>query len=193
MDRGTFVRKAFHLASPVWLVWYWTPPDAWIGVPKVGVLLFFLCGTLLIEAGRLITRRRIPGLRDNESDRISAYAWGSLGLGLGLMFFPGELVIPTFWGMAWIDPLCAESRKKGGYPWVPFAAYLGLAVALMLFVVPLAPFQTAPLPLWRMALYAPVAAVLGLAAERPNIRWIDDDFLMHIVPLLALAGLSKIG
>lgn len=168
------------------------PPDAWVSVPKAGVLLLFLCSALLIEAGRLFTGRPIPGLRPNESDRMSGYAWGSLGLALGLLFLPGELVIPTFWGMAWIDPLCAYARKRGGYPWAPWAAYVALVVAVSFLVVPLAPPPTSPVPLARLALYAPVAGALAIAAERPNLWWIDDDFLMHVVPMLGLAGLSRI-
>jgi len=188
VDR-TIVRRAFHLTSPVWLIWYWMPPDSWVGVPKAAVLLFFLCGALLIEAARLITGRRIVGLRDYEQDRMSAYAWGSLGLTLGLLFFPGEIVIVTFWGMAWIDPLCGFSRKRGGYPWLPFVAYLALGVALSVLVVPTAPYQTTAFTLERIALYVPLAAVLAVAAERPNLKHFDDDFLMNVLPMLALAGL----
>ncbi len=196
MDRRTFVRRGFHLTSPVWLIWYWMPPNAWVGVQKEFVLLFFLCGALLIEAARLIFRFPIPGLRDYETDRLSAYAWGSIGLATGLFFFPGELVIPTFWGMAWIDPLCAYAKKKGRYPHLPLAAYFGLAVLILTFVVPLAPYQTTPLvgpsASARIALYALVAAGLAILAEYPNWRWVDDDFLMHIIPLLGLAALSRI-
>ncbi|HEV8594439.1 MAG TPA: hypothetical protein VGR51_02810 [Thermoplasmata archaeon] len=192
MDRGAFARRAFHLTSPAWLVWYWMPQDAWIGVRKEGVLLFFLCGALLIEAGRLILGYEVPGLRAYEADRISAYAWGSLGLAIGLFFFPGEIVIVTFWGMAWIDPLCAYTRKVGGYPWVPLVAYVVLGIALSLAVVPLAPYQTVPLSWSRVAVYVPVAAVLALAVEKPNFKHVDDDLLMHVVPMFSLAAMSRI-
>jgi len=196
VDRGTLVRKGFHLTSPVWLIWFWMPPDAWIGVPKLAVLLFFLCGALLIEAARLIFGFRIPGLRTYESDRLSGYAWGSLGLGFALLFFPGEFVIPTFCGMAWVDPLCAYSKKHGRYPVLPLAGYVWVATFLIAFVVPLAPYQTTPfgglLAGERILLFATVAAGLAILAEYPNLRWIDDDFLMTVVPLLGLAGLSRI-
>ena len=63
MDRATLVRRGFHLASPVWLVWYWMPPDAGIGMRKELVLLLLLCGALLIEApddfGNRIQRMRL--------------------------------------------------------------------------------------------------------------------------------------
>lgn len=192
MDRGTLVRRAFHLTSPVWLIWYWMPPDAWIGVRKEGVLLFFLCGALLIEAGRLITGFRLPGLRENESDRISGYAWGSLGLGLGLLFFPGQLVIPTFWGMAWIDPLCGYTRKKGGYPRYPVVAYLLLWLAISFLVVPFAPYNSAPIGGLTAVVFGGLATVVAIAAERPNLKHVDDDFLMFVVPLLAIAVLAML-
>ncbi|HKZ64099.1 MAG TPA: hypothetical protein VJ400_06625 [Thermoplasmata archaeon] len=190
MDRSTLVRRTFHLASPVWLVWYWMPPDAWIGVRKELVLLFFLCGALLIEAGRLITGRQFLGLRGYESGRLSAYAWGSLGLAVGLLFFPGEIVIVTFWGMAWIDPLCAHMRKKRGDPWVPFVAYVALAAFLSLLVVPTALYSTSPWSPEVIAVFAPLAAIVALAAERPNLKHVDDDFLMHVLPMVVLAVLS---
>lgn len=184
------MRKAFHLASPAWLVWYWLPPDAWIGVRKEAVLIVLLSVTLLIEAGRLISGRHLLGFRDYESDRLSANAWGALGLAMALLFFPGQFVIPAFWGMAWIDPLCAYTRKHGGYPWVPLAAYALLAALLLLFVVPLAVYQTTAVPPPRMALYVPLAAVAAIASERPKLRHVDDDFIMHVVPLLTLTGAS---
>ncbi len=188
MDRSTFVRRAFHLASPAWLVWYWMPPDSWVGVRKELVLLLFLCGALLIEATRLITGRHILGLRAHERERVSAYAQGGLGLAIGLLFFPGEYVIPAFCGMAWIDPLCAYTRRTRGYPWFPLVAYTVLATFLFLVVVPLAAFGTTPVPWTRVAFLAPSAAVAAIAVERPNLKHVDDDFIMHIVPLLVLTA-----
>jgi hypothetical protein len=168
------------------------PPDAWIGVRKEAVLVSILCVALLIEASRLITGRRFPGLREDESDRISSYAWGSMGLALGLFFFPGEIVIVTFWGMAWIDPLCAYTRKRGGFPFVPLVAYVALAFGVSFLVVPAALYQTVPLGPSRIAAFAILGAVLALGAEKPNWKHVDDDFLMHVVPMVALAALSAV-
>lgn len=192
VDTSTLVRKGFHLSSPVWLIWYWMPPDAWVGIRKEAVLVSLLCVALVVEAGRLISGRRLPGFRGDEADRISSYAWGSLGLALGLLFFPGEIVIVTFWGMAWIDPLCAYTRRTGGYPWVPFVAYILLAMGLSFIVVPTALYQTEPLDGGRIVLVAVLAAVLALWAERPNLRHIDDDFLMNVIPMVILTVLALV-
>jgi hypothetical protein len=109
-------------------------------------------------------------------------------LTIGLLFFPGEFVIAAFWGMSWIDPLCAYTRKHGGYPWIPLVAYNALAVALFLAVVPLAEYGTRPVPPVLVALYAPLAAIVAVVVEKPNLKQVDDDFLMVIVPLVVLTG-----
>jgi len=192
VDGSTLIRKGFHLTSPVWLIWYWMPPDAWVGVRKEAVLVSILCVALLVEAARLLTGRRFVGMREDESDRISSYAWGSLGLALGLFFFPGEIVIVTFWGMAWIDPFCAYSRRRRWYPWIPLTAYVVLALAVSVLVVPAALYQTIPLGPSRIAGLAILGAVLALAAEKPNWKHVDDDFLMHVVPMVALAAVFEI-
>lgn len=189
VDASAVVRRAFHLTSPVWLIWYWIPPDAGIGVRKEAVLVILLSLALLVEAGRLLSGRRLLGLRANESSRMSAYAWGSLGLAVGLLFFPGEVVILTFWGMAWIDPLCAYTRSSRGYPWVPFAAYALLAAVLSLTVVPTATYQTRMLGVLEIALVATLGAAMALVAERPNLAYVDDDFLMNVVPMVVLSAL----
>jgi len=191
VDRSTLIRRGFHLTSPLWLIWYWMPSDAWIGVRKEAVLVSILCVALVIEAARLLTGRRILGFRADESERVSSYAWGSLGLAFGLFFFPGEIVIVTFWGMAWIDPLCAYTRRKGGYPLVPFAAYAVLAAALSFLVVPTAIDRTGPFDATRIAVVALMGASLAVAFEKPNIKHVDDDFLMNVGPMVVLAALFR--
>ena len=41
-----------------------------------------------------------------------------------------------------------------------------------------------------LVLFAPIAGAVAVAVERPNLKHVDDDFLMFVVPLLALAALS---
>ena len=177
-------RRLFHLASPVFLLYYWIPRD--LGNPATGLtreaLLVLAVGTVLaVDIGRLALRIPVFGLRKYEAGRMSAYAWGTIGLGLALAFFPPPLVIPVFCGMAWVDPLAAWSRKTGRYPWVPAPAY-ALTVAFLLAAI--GGFD----PLEILALTA-IATPVALLAEYPDIRVVDDDFTMTIVPLLALTPL----
>ena len=174
-------RRLFHLASPVFLVYYWIPPD--LGNPQTGLtreaLLLLSAGTVLaVDLGRLALRIPVFGLRKYEAGRVSAYAWGTIGLALGFAFFPMVLVIPAFCGMAWIDPLCAWSRRTGRYPWLPAVAYA------LVFAFLTGGFGG--LTILKVAALTAIATPLALLAEYPDIRVVDDDFLMTMVPLIAL-------
>ncbi|MFQ5919199.1 MAG: hypothetical protein ACE5I4_04040 [Thermoplasmata archaeon] len=179
-DEGPVLRRAIHLASPVFLAYYLLPDDLGIGVPKLLVAALLWLVTLGIELLRLLGRLEILGIRDYERGQVSAYFWGGTGLFLGLALFPPAFVVVATFGMAWIDPLCAITRRRGGYPWVPLVAYLILAaVGLTL----LTEFSFAA-----VLAFALVAAVVAVAAEYPRLRWIDDDFTMFIAPLIALTA-----
>ena len=178
-------RRMFHLASPVFLLYYWIPED--LGHPTTRItreaILLLAVGTVLtVDVVRLALRIPVFGLRKYEAGRLSAYAWGTIGLALGLVLFPAILVIPVFCGMAWIDPLCAWSRATGRYPWLPVAAYAG-AFGFLLATIgsELDPLEIGAL----VGIGTPVA----LVAEYADIRTVDDDFLMTIVPLLVLTPL----
>jgi len=171
-------RRLFHLASPVFLVYYWIPPDLVGGLARQGLLFLFLGSALCVEVARIALRIPVFGMRHYEAARFSAYAWGTIGLALGFLFFPWVLVIPAFCGMAWIDPLAAWSRRTGRYPWLPAIGYAAVFAGVLLAV--------GTLNLAEAAALTTIAAPVALLAEYPDIRVVDDDFLMTVVPLLVL-------
>jgi len=177
-------RRLFHLASPVFLLYYWIPQDlgnATTGLTREAILSLAVGTVLAVDVARLALRIPVFGLRKYEAGRMSAYAWGTIGLALALVFFPPILVIPVFCGMAWIDPLCAWSRRTGRYPWLPAFGY-ALAFAFLLGGIGgLNPIEIAAL--------AAIATPVALLVEYPDVRVVDDDFLMTIVPLLVLTPL----
>jgi hypothetical protein len=176
-------RRLFHLASPVFLLYYWIPEDLGsTGIRRQALLLLSVGTVLAVDVVRIALRIPVFGLRKYEAGRLSAYAWGTIGLALGFAFFPLILVIPTVCGMAWIDPACAWSRRTGRYPWLPVIAYAAVFASLLVIVGrDLRPLQIGALT----AIATPVA----LLAEYADIRVIDDDFLMTIVPLIAVTPL----
>ncbi|MCJ2531368.1 MAG: hypothetical protein LN413_03495 [Candidatus Thermoplasmatota archaeon] len=183
-EEGPVLRRAIHIASPVFLAYYLLPDDLGIGVPKLLVAAILWLVTLVIELLRLLGHLEILGIREYERGQISAYFWGGTGLFLGLVLFPPVFVVVAMFGMAWIDPLSALTRRRGGYPWVPLVAYLALAtVGLSL----LTPFRFPAV----LAL-ALIAAVVAIAAEYPRLRWIDDDFTMFMAPLIALTAVGAL-
>ncbi|MFQ5908195.1 MAG: hypothetical protein ACE5JE_05145 [Thermoplasmata archaeon] len=177
-EEGPVLRRAIHIVSPVLLGYYLLPDDLYIGVPKLLVAVVFWLVTLVVEVLRLLGRLEILGIRDYERGQVSAYFWGGTGLILGLALFPPPFVVVAMFGMAWIDPLATLTRRRGGYPYVPLIAHLVLAT------VGLALLTTLAFP--AILTLALIAAVVAVAAEYPRLRWIDDDFTMLMVPLIAL-------
>lgn len=173
-------RRVFHLISPIFLGYYWIPDPLPNGVHREALLILFFGTAVMVEVARIALRIPLFGMRTYEADRMSAYAWGAIGLVFALLFFPMVLVIPVFCGMAWIDPLCAWSRRAKTYPWVPAIAYAGVFAGLLLAERTLSPLE--------VSAFTAIAAPLALIAEYPDFPRVDDDFLMTIVPLLALTA-----
>src|SRR3970040_471184 len=144
-------RRLFPLASPVFLVYYWIPPDLVGGLARQGLLFLFLGSALCVEVARIALRIPVFGMRHYEAARVSApagcgaYAGGTIGLALGFLFFPWILVIPAFCGMAWIDPLAAWSRRTGRYPWLPAIGYAPVFAGVLVAGGALKPAEAAAL------------------------------------------------
>jgi len=175
-------RRAVHLLYPIALAYYFIPPDSLIGVPREYLVVVVVAGFIAFEAYRLTRKVEIPMIRHYEKRRAGAYAFGIVGIGLGLIFFPMPITIVAVCGMAWIDPLCHVTKKGALYPAVPLIAYYFLALALLLVFSNYGAAFAAAL--------AVVGTVSAIAAERPSLKMIDDDFTMVIVPLLVLGAID---
>lgn len=178
-EAGPLVRRAFHVVSPLLLVYYVLPADLWISFPKVYVVAIFWLALLAIEILRLALGIELLGLRDYERWQLSAYFWGGTGLFIGILFFPAPFVAVGLIGMAWVDPLCGWTRQKGGYPYIPIVVYAALAFATL--------GLTSERPLEHVAVLTLIATALAIVVEYPSLRWIDDDFTTQFVPALAMS------
>jgi hypothetical protein len=160
MDMGQVLRRLVHISAPAFLVYYYLPDPIFPGLfGKQPGLFLFLALILVIEALRLYFSPHIIGMRDYENYRISAAAWTAMALTVAFAFFPIELVLPVILGMGWV------------------------VLYFVLMIVPLAYFfGLTPL----VVLSSIVATFLGIMAEVKKNWYIDDDFLMIMVPLLGL-------
>lgn len=182
MDKGHVIRRIVHMMAPLCLVYYVLPDPLWPGAPGNQVMLLFLFEAILVfEALRLYYRWPIIGIRDYEYDRISAAAWAALAMVVALILFPVELVAPAIIGMAFVDPLIGElrHRKSPWYPSIPTAVYFLLILAVLWY------FMGPTLP---VLLATAVATGLAISFEHLRTKYVDDDFLMTIVPLLGMAA-----
>lgn len=180
MDTGQVLRRLVHISAPVYLVYYFLPDPVFPGfVDKQPGLFLLLALILVIEAFRLYFAPHIIGMRDYENHRISAAAWTAMALTIALAFFPIEIVLPVVLGMGWIDPMLGmmRSRKSRFYPAVPTVLYFVLMVVPLTYFFGLTPL---------VIVASVVATFLGILSEIRKNWYIDDDFLMIIVPLLGL-------
>ena len=180
------VRRLVHLCLPVFLLYYIIPDDTWIGIDKRLVLLGALFFFIIFEFLRLAYQIRVFGTREYEMDFMAAYLWAGIGFTVAFLLFDYALVVPALLGMAWIDPLSGflRGRKSGLYPWLPFASYLVLAAVALIVVSSFAPRS--------IVFIAAAGAASGIAAEHKRVRFVDDDFLMLVIPLLVMTAVSLI-
>ncbi len=178
MDGATIFRRTFHLASPIFLGYYVLPEVVHGTITRTSLLILFAGTAWCIEVARISLGLRLFGMRGYEGQRVSAYAQGTLGLVVGLLFVDPRIVIPVFIGMAWIDPFASQVRERR---WprptvgvVYFALFLGIEVLMNSFMPTLA------------AVYALAATLSALAVEGRRFAHLDDDLLMQVVPYVVL-------
>lgn len=182
MDGSAAFRRAFHIASPVFLGYFLLPEELPGGISRIAVTILFVGTALCIEIARIALGIRMFGMRPYEGQRVSAYAQGLLGLAFGLLVIADpRVVVPVFLGMAWIDPLSAMARRRGWPRVGPTIAYA------LLFLGTILVMDAFPLP--AAILLTAVATSLAMVAEGPKIPQIDDDLLMQVLPYVVLYAL----
>ncbi len=182
METGQVVRRLVHISTPVFLIYYFLPDPLWMGGPtRVLGLLILLAIVLVSEVLRLVYRPKIIGMRDYEQFNISAGAWAAIAMTFTFLFFPIGFAAPALMGMAWVDPVIGDLRKKRSplYPSLPLVLYFVIALGSMAMILG---------PSIGVVLAAILATPLAILAERWKSRYVDDDFLMIVIPLLAIAG-----
>lgn len=184
MEKPRLFRRLFHLTSAFYLVYYILPEELIPGFFKIYGVIILIVVALIVEAIRLKTKKIVYGMRKYEKKQISAYAWFAMGMGLALLLFPMIFVVSVVIGMAVIDPLIGEIRfrKKELYPIVPSILY-GIIMYVCLLLL-------SDMAIWVLVLYTIVGTFCAIYAESWNIKAIDDDFLMIIVPLMVLFALD---
>jgi hypothetical protein len=150
------------------------------------VVVAFFSAIMLFEAFRLWKGITFMGLRPHEKDQIASFAWAAAGITAVLWLCPHDIATAALIGMALVDPLAGELRLARVHDGMTISStlliYFGLCIASLLA--------------WDMRsalvslLLAAVAAPLAIASERVKIRYVDDDFLMSVVPAAAMTGLA---
>jgi hypothetical protein len=184
MDYGNIARRIVHLSAPAFLVYYYLPSPLWEGGPTPQVaLLATLVIVLTFELVRLVRGFKVPGMRSYEKEQISAGAWAGIALTVAFLFFPVQYAAPVIVGMALVDPVIGKVRRTRWYPWGPYLFHLAIMITVLALFL--------PLDLWTV-IVAAITSALALGAEGIKTSYVDDDFLMIVVPLIGLALLMSL-
>ena len=172
-------RRFNHTIAACFVVYFLFPSEI-LGLQRSYFIVFFWLLVVSIEIARLTKGIKILGMREYEKDRIASFVWFASGscLLLGLYeigFFPQSLVIATIIMAAYTDPVIGEATKKWGDK---NGIICGLACSFAIYQI-----------IVGVLFYSIVGSIAAVIAERPKIKWFDDDLAMQIVPMLILFAL----
>jgi hypothetical protein len=175
---GHILRRIVHLFMLVLPFLYYAYANTVASVIKLSskqLLLLVLGITLILEIIRLCFGFILFGQRSIERKKLSSMASGICGICLVLLLAPRFLAIPIIASCAIVDPLLGELRQTrlpSVWTWI-----IGMAGVALIWGLASRWYST---PHWLLLVMAPWTVLL----ERPNFRWIDDNLMMLLGPLL---------
>jgi len=183
---GHRLRRLIHAGMFVipWVYFlYGTLIAGWFDLTPRQFLLMIALLMTLFEGLRLWRGWVFFGQRTHERKQLSSFFWGVISIALVLAFSGPAYYIPIITVCSWVDPLVGELRTKGMRPAVVFVSGLVLAWAIwFLGYLFLGSFM------W----IGFICGFLAVFFEKFNWRWIDDNALMQLTPLLFYVLLLKV-
>lgn len=152
------------------------------GVPRWTLLIAFFAIVSSVEAVRLLMGWNFFGLRPHERSQIASFVWAAAGITVALWLFREDVATAAIIGMAFVDPLAGELRKNTRVTPVtlglPILAYVAISVTVLHLYGIMSPLS--------VVIVSIIGATTAVAVEREKVRYLDDDFLMIVMPCLLM-------
>lgn len=183
-NKNHWQRRLFHLVIGLTPLIYYKltdPISSLLHLSPIYWLSTLAIVIIILEGIRIKKGWLFYGQREYEKNEPSAFMWTCLGVILVLLCAPpyqgqkGAFVQPIIWSLTLGDPLLGECRRAR----VPVITTLLVTLLVLSLVWILAVFWY-ELPYW-LIFIMPTLAIIG---EWPQIRWIDDNFMMVFLPLV---------
>jgi len=174
-------RRVFHAFGASFLFYYMLPDLDWINAMKFLVPPIVVALAIALEVLRLkgkISSDHFFGLRMYEQNRVGSYLFFAVGVLILLRFFPQQIAIPCILCACLADPIMGELRHRFGKKEIYIFGFL---VCLLFFMVT---WYKADVRL--MVLVSIVGASGAVIGETKKFWWLDDDFMIQILPALLL-------
>lgn len=189
MSRETVARRLVHALIALAPLYYLLPVEIGLfGLRRWMLLVLFLCAIIAFESLRLAKGWRFFGLRPHETKQIASFAWAAAGITATLWLFTMEVATAALVGMALVDPLAGLLRGAGTRDRVTVssssAAYFAIAFSALMLV--------GETDLIGCAATAAVGTALAIPSEWFDVPYVDDDFLMLVIPGLGMTALTLV-
>ena len=174
-------RRVFHAFGASFLLYYMLPDVDWINllkfwIPIVIIILVFILEYLRIKG--MLNSNHFFGLRMYEKKRVSSYLFFGVAILLLLLFFPQQIAIPCILCASIADPIMGEIRQRFGEKMVYMVGFL---VCMLFFLV-----SWYKAGVWVALLISGIGASFAVIGETKKIKWLDDDFMIQMLPAFVL-------
>lgn len=171
-------RRVFHTFGASFLIYYLIPTNVeWIKILKFWIPVTIIIFVLVLEFSRIkgkIDSSHFFGLRMYEKNRVGSYLFFGVAILILLILFPQQIALPCILCACLADPIIGEIRlrfgQKQGY-------VVGFFVCMFFFIV--AWYKA---DLWVVFLVSIIGATGAVVGEMKKFWWIDDDFMIQILP-----------
>jgi len=174
-------RRVFHTAAASFLIYYSLPNEGSIGILKFYVPIFIVIFALLLEYFRIkgkLNSSHFFRLRSYEKERPASYIYFGIAILILFLLFPQQIAIPCILCACFSDPIIGELRgsldKKNMY-------VVGLFVCMFFFFVTWFNAE-----IWIVILVSIIGGTGALIGEVKKFWFIDDDFMIQILPAILL-------
>jgi len=170
-------RRVFHTFGASFILYYMIPDVLWINYLKIWIPVAILIFIFILEYLRInekINSNHFFGLRLYEKKRVSSYLFFGVAVFILLLFFPQQIAVPCILCASIADPVMGEIRYRFGKKNVYIFGFL---LCMLFFFITWYKAQ-----LWIALLVSTVGALGAVVGETKKIKWLDDDFMIQMVP-----------
>ena len=187
MRKDVLFRRGMHALIALTPLYFALPVELPVEPLRRWMLLVgFFAIVSVFEVIRLWKGITFFGLRPHEKYQIASFAWAAAGVTLLLWLFPEDIASGALVAMALVDPLAGELRASKIKDSVTISASLIAYFALFFVICALVGDRG----LVVCISLAVVGSAVAIPSEWVEVRYVDDDFLMLVLPALAMTVLS---
>jgi glucan phosphoethanolaminetransferase (alkaline phosphatase superfamily) len=176
---GHAVRRLIHLSIALVPVIYYGVLVSMMSLPaRHAILIGLVVIVFILECIRIRQKWVLFGQRYHESNRFSAFAWTVISIAIVLLVLQSPIfAFPIIISCALADPVVGEMRAHRMN--TALTAVLGVCVVACVWLFFAYHFHFS----YALAL---LMAPITIAVEWPSFRWVDDNALMMLVPLVVV-------